>query len=250
MKLRILSDIHLEHDPSFRLSHHGEDAILCAGDLSSWPTRDLAEQFIRSSRVPFFYVLGNHNFYHGEVEAVLDHYRFLAGRLKHFHLLHNQTAQLGSYLVVGTPLWTDFGLYGPPSIAASMALAERSINDFRLTRVQQADLSAQNLVDWKREARAFLKETIGRGKPTIVMTHWCPSAETISPVYAGADANPYFTTECRALMGDNVLLWVHGHSHIADDRVINRTRVLRNPKGYPGEHSQWNEQLILSLATH
>jgi hypothetical protein len=45
MKLGILSDLPFEPDPSYRSVHHGEDAILSAGDISSWHTRELAEQF-------------------------------------------------------------------------------------------------------------------------------------------------------------------------------------------------------------
>lgn len=33
----------------------------------------------------------------------------------------------------------------------------------------------------------------------------------------------------------NVKLWVHGHMHNASDYVIGDTRVVCNPKGYPGE---------------
>ena len=112
MKLRILSVLHLEHDRDWKLRHFGEDAVLFAGDLGSCQVRNLTEEIIRSSRVPFYFVLGNHDFYHGEVGEVIDYYRFLARRVKHFHLLHNQTKQLGNYLLAGTPLWTDFALYG------------------------------------------------------------------------------------------------------------------------------------------
>lgn len=31
------------------------------------------------------------------------------------------------------------------------------------------------------------------------------------------------------------LLWVHGHIHSQSDYQIRRTRVIANPRGYPGE---------------
>ena len=258
MKLRILSDLHLEHDPDWKLRHFGEDAILCAGDLGSARVRQETEKLIRDSRVPFYYVLGNHDFYHGEIGEVIDYYRFLNRSVRHFHLLHNRTAELGGYLLAGTPLWTDFALFGRNTVESSMEVARRMVNDFRgLTQVRDHEAShggvpsralrPHDLVEWNAEARRFLMKTIAKGQPTIVMTHWCPSAETISPCYAGDPANAYFTTECRDLMGGKVALWVHGHSHLADDRVINGTRVIRNPKGYPGERSAWHEDLVVML---
>ena len=258
MKLRILSDLHLEQDPDWNLQHFGEDAILCAGDLGSVRSRPETEALIRRCRVPFYYVLGNHDFYGGEVGEVIDYYRFLNRSIRHFHFLHNRTAQLGDYLLAGTPLWTDFALFGENTINTSMDVAGRVINDFS-GRIQLRDpeashggvssreLCPQDLAAWNAEARRFLMKTIAKGKPTIVMTHWCPSEETISPCYAGEPANAYFTTECRDLMGGNVVLWVHGHSHLSDDRLINGTRVIRNPKGYPRERSAWREDLIITL---
>lgn len=258
MKLRILSDLHVEHDPTWTLRHFGETAILCAGDLGNRRCRDRTEKLIRNSRVPFYYVLGNHDFYHGEVGEVIEYYQFLAKRVEHFHFLHNTTMQLGEYVLAGTPLWTDFSLFGRCNADAVMAVAENVINDFRgLIQVHETDaghtssgaspLRARALVEWNREARSFLESIIGKGKPTIVMTHWCPAGETINPAYAGNPVNPYFTTECSDLMLGNVTLWVHGHSHMADDRIINETRVIRNPKGYPHEFSGWDEKLIVEM---
>jgi hypothetical protein len=246
LKLRILSDLHLEHDPDWKLKHHGEDAVLCAGDMGTRRSRHLIEALVQSSEVPFYYVLGNHDFYHGEIEETVEYYCRLTEQTEQFNFLHNEYAHIGDYLLLGTPLWTDFNLY-PGLQARSMCVAHHSINDFRLTRIDDRLLKPDDFLDWHTQSRAFLAERIGRGENTIVMTHWCPSAETIDARYAEDPANPYFTSECRDLMSPNVKLWVHGHSHTADDRVIGTTRVLRNPKGYPRERSGWKEDLIIEL---
>lgn len=255
MRLRIFSDLHLEHDPTWKYVYQGEDVILVAGDLGSCTVRGLTERFLAALPVPTYFVLGNHDLYGGEVGEVISYYKSLERRLAHFHFLHNQSVPLGRYVLAGTSLWTDFALYGADAVATSMAVAQQAINDFRqAVRIRQASkpsrttwLHPQDLVTWHREARDFLKATMAKRRPVIVMTHWCPSAESIDPVYLGHPLNPYFTTECSDLMGDLVAFWIHGHAHSADERMIKGTRVLRNPKGYPHESSHWDPKFIVEI---
>lgn len=263
MKLRIISDLHLEFDPGWKLRPRGEDAVLCAGDISSAKAWGAAVALIKSCRVPFYYTPGNHDLYHGEPSIVLRRMRALEREFPFFRCLVNETTDLGGYLLAGTPLWTDFSLYGPGTVQRSIDVADDTINDFRLTRViprrwlgpspentpmnRTRLLRPRDLRGWNFLARRFLRSAVALGRPMIVMSHWCPSAQTISPGFAGHPANPYFTTECSDLMGKNVALWVHGHSHAPFDGFIRGTRVLRNPKGYPEERSGWNPDLVIEV---
>jgi len=43
------------------------------------------------------------------------------------------------------------------------------------------------------------------------------------------------------------VLWVHGHSHTAVDYEVAGTRVVCNPRGYPGEETGFNPGLVLTL---
>lgn len=245
MLFRILSDLHLDFDPNFKLVHHGEDIVLCAGDLSSARERGLAEGFIASSAVPFYYTLGNHDSYHGDQDETIDFYRQLERKYKHFHFLLCGVIDLGACLLVGTPLWTDFNLYGDPIKATH--IAKQKINDFRLISHAGHPIRPEYYVQCFDAAVATIYAAKDYSKPVVVMTHWCPSAQTVSPIYARDPLNAFFTSNCEHLMGGNVKLWVHGHSHVYDDRVINGTRVIRNPKGYPQERVNWNHELIVSL---
>ena len=47
--------------------------------------------------------------------------------------------------------------------------------------------------------------------------------------------------------GDQVALWVHGHSHTAVDYEVAGTRVVCNPRGYSGEDTGFNANLVLTL---
>lgn len=48
--------------------------------------------------------------------------------------------------------------------------------------------------------------------------------------------------------GDQVDLWVHGHSHTAVDYDVAGTRVVCNPRGCPGEDTGFNPGLVLTLS--
>ena len=259
MRLRILSDLHLDQNPRWTFRSHGEDAVLCAGDIGSVCMRDAVEDLIASCATPFYYTPGNHDAYDGEVWEVLEFYRKLERRHAHFHCLVNETAELGPFLLAGTPLWTNFALDGQDMARVAMLVAERHIKDFNFfthVRARHGEggwrrplrrLRPGHLVAWHRQARLFLRQTLALGRPTIVLTHWVPSGDLISPRFFGNPTNPYYASNCEDLMGGNLLLWVHGHTHTFDDRVIKGTRLLRNPLGSRQESTGWVEGLVVEV---
>jgi predicted phosphodiesterase len=38
---------------------------------------------------------------------------------------------------------------------------------------------------------------------------------------------------------ENILVWCHGHTHEAADKIVEGVRVVCNPRGYPGENKNW-----------
>lgn len=42
-------------------------------------------------------------------------------------------------------------------------------------------------------------------------------------------------------------LWVHGHIHTSSDFRIGATRIVCNPRGYPGIESGFNASLTVDL---
>lgn len=265
MRLRIFSDIHLEYSPSWRFSHGNEDAILCAGDLSSAAHWEKARRLIKSSKVPFYFTPGNHEFYSGEFHVVMNRFRALEREFPLFRCLVNESVMLGEYLLVGTPLWTDFALDGKPFVSMSNALV--GINDFRRCmivprRLQGATpestpanrmrpITPGDMRAWNRFSRGFIKRELAKGLPTIVLSHWCPTEAVIAPRYRGHPNNPFFVTNCNDLMGANLRFWVHGHTHASSDCIVNGTRVLSNPKGYPRERrryfGKWSPSLVIEV---
>jgi 3',5'-cyclic AMP phosphodiesterase CpdA len=269
MKIRVLSDLHLECDQPELIPHADADLVVLAGDIHNHAEglRWAAETF--DGAVPVVYVPGNHEYYDGEFGALETAMRDAAASVDNVYFLNNAVLvdPRGQWRVLGTTLWTDFELYGADdaSRAVSIAAAERAMLDFRgLIQVTwtagndaepdasaSAEISApstasvlpdntpRNLapadtIALHRHARAWLEAELHKpfaGK-TIVVTHHAPHRRSLAERYADDVVSAGFVTHLPSLVRAPVTLWVHGHTHTAFDYVEHGTRVVCNPRGY------------------
>jgi Icc-related predicted phosphoesterase len=73
--------------------------------------------------------------------------------------------------------------------------------------------------------------------PTVVVTHHLPASSSIAKRYANDPLNPAFASSLESLIeAYRPVLWIHGHTHQPLDYELFGTRVVCNPRGYPGEH--------------
>ncbi|BEU20880.1 metallophosphoesterase [Paraburkholderia sp. 22B1P] len=256
MKIRVLSDLHLESDQPEIIPHADADLVVLAGDIHNHAEglRWAAETF--DGAVPVVYVPGNHEYYDGEFGALEAAMHDAAASVDNVHFLNNATLvdPLGQWRVLGTTLWTDFDLYGDDeaSRAASIAAAERVMLDYRgliqVTWTAGNDLGGQgalqdntprnltpaDTIALHRHARAWLEAELAKpfaGK-TIVVTHHAPHRRSLAERYADDVVSAGFVNDLPSMVRAPVTLWVHGHTHTAFDYVENGTRVVCNPRGY------------------
>ncbi|WP_163559954.1 metallophosphoesterase [Halomonas sp. NO4] len=240
MRLRILSDLHLEHfDGSRELPDVEADAVVLAGDIHRH-TRGLEWAAERFPDTPVLYVPGNHEFYGTCMSALRAELADTAQRLG-IHLLDNTAVTLGGVRFLGTTLWTDFALYaGEPEHDPTLGLIEAQLlmADFRLIE-QPADevFTPRASQALHREARAWLETELAAhdATPRVVISHHAPLPDCVPLRYRGDPLSAAFASNLAALMG-RMRLWIHGHVHDPVDLERSGTRVLANPGGYPGEH--------------
>ncbi|OUL94678.1 metallophosphoesterase [Paraburkholderia hospita] len=256
MKIRVLSDLHLESDQPEIIPHADADLVVLAGDIHNHAEglRWAAETF--DGAVPVVYVPGNHEYYDGEFGALEAAMHDAAASVDNVYFLNNATLvdPLGQWRVLGTTLWTDFDLYGndEESRAASIAAAERVMLDYRgliqVTWTAGNDSSGQgalqdntprnltpaDTIALHRHARTWLEAELAKpfaGK-TIVVTHHAPHRRSLAERYADDVVSAGFVNDLPSLVRAPVTLWVHGHTHTAFDYVENGARVVCNPRGY------------------
>jgi 3',5'-cyclic AMP phosphodiesterase CpdA len=256
MKIRVLSDLHLESDQPEIIPHADADLVVLAGDIHNHAEglRWAAETI--DGAVPVVYVPGNHEYYDGEFGALEAAMHDAAASVDNVYFLNNATLvdPLGQWRVLGTTLWTDFDLYGndEESRAASIAAAERVMLDYRgliqVTWTAGNDSSSQgalqdntprnltpaDTIALHHHARAWLEAELATpfaGK-TIVVTHHAPHRRSLAERYADDVVSAGFVNDLPSLVRAPVTLWVHGHTHTAFDYVENGARVVCNPRGY------------------
>ncbi len=239
MRIRILSDLHLECFKDGRdLPDSPVDATILAGDIHmgtqglTWAAEHLAD-------TPVIYVPGNHEYYGHSMPSLRSELKSEAKRLG-IHLLDNDSVDIGGVRFLGTTLWTDFQLYADqpdhdPALTYAHAIAV--MHDFQNVEQPEGDLfTPQESVRLHNAAVEWLDSQLAQpfSGPRIVISHHAPLPECIPAVYQGDALSPAFASRLSRLMG-KAEVWVHGHVHEAIDRVFEGTRVVANPGGYPHE---------------
>ncbi|MFC3283724.1 metallophosphoesterase [Litchfieldella rifensis] len=239
MRLRILSDLHLEHyDAEPELPEVPADVVVLAGDIHR-QAEGLAWAAKRFQDTPVILVAGNHEFYRTRLTELRARMRGEAERLG-IHFLDNDAVIIDGVRFLGTTLWTDFALYADDEghdPLVTCELARRLMQDFHLIEHPQGEVftpvACQTL---HREARTWLDDELAKPHdgPTVVVSHHAPLRECIPSRYRGDPLSPAFASRLDDLMGP-MDLWVHGHVHDPVDLRIEGTRVIANPAGYPDE---------------
>jgi predicted phosphodiesterase len=242
MKLRILSDLHVEF-AAFTPPATAADVVVLAGDIH---VNHRGPGWARAAfpRQRLIYVAGNHEFYRGHWEQVRGDLHAEAAR-HDVIVLEDAQAEIDGVRFLGTTLWTDFDYFGAARRAEAMAACVDYLADFRAIHAN-ADATAEvpgkapglltpSQVRARHFAsRAWLEAALQApwDGPTVVITHHMPSSRSVAPRYASDLGNAGFASRLDHMMG-RAALWVHGHTHDSFDYMAEGTRVLCNPRGYP-----------------
>lgn len=254
MRIRVLSDLHIDFGGHHFPDDCGEDLVVLAGDICEglagidWALRAFPQ-------VPIVYVPGNHEFYGADRDAFRATMRETIAGLQapRFHLLDDAAITLDGWRLIGSTLWTDFRLYGesPADVKRAMDVCQRSLLDFRHIHVADANgantsgantsvagegvrrIVPEDTVMWHRRARQYLSLALASGDPakTIVITHHGPHGKSLAPRYADDLTSAGFISNLGPLIS-RTRLWIHGHTHTSFDYAVGDARVVCNPRGY------------------
>lgn len=253
MKIRILSDLHLDVAP-FTYKKGDEDIVVLAGDITTCEPRAFGRfvKLVDSIDKPIIYIKGNHEGYLAITQNVDKEIRSLEATYKHFHFLDDQVYDTGEYRFIGTTLWSNLDITPIHMETKIKALVEWGINDFKLI-LEKDDagimrpFTVDKMIAKNLAARGFIKASVSPLKKNIVISHFCPSEGSIAEQYKGSSLNPYFTCNCEGLMNEYVPLWIHGHTHSSCDYTVGTTRVVCNPRGYRDENKEFKSTLTVEV---
>ncbi|KAH3766774.1 Ser/Thr phosphatase family superfamily protein [Pelomyxa schiedti] len=250
--LQCASDIHLEFGSNPTLTPRAPYLALL-GDttvLANEESRLLLSQFLRAQTRAFkkvFIVMGNHEFYKSAVkDAKLAMQQICAAEGAVF--LDKTCVEIEGVRILGATLWSF--IPEEARIGVNLALTDYRAIDFNESR----KISIEDTNQWHVEETRFLKEEIARAskdsKRVVVLTHHAPVIDLCS-----TDASQYntprnhaFCTDLRAMLGPPVAAWFYGHTHWFQDQVINGTRIINNPHGYPKESLPFNSEFVVDIS--
>ena len=247
MKIHVLSDLHIEFE-KFTPSLGEADVVVLAGDIA---TNARGVEWARSAfSCPVIYVPGNHEFYSkGHLDRTLEKMR--AAACERVRVLDNDEWILSGVRFLGATCWTNYTSTGNSFLAKYDA--QRELTDFKKIRtagyrkVRPDDFVLRNhfSFSWLRDRLAERFDGA-----TVVVTHHAPSMlsfgnDRVEGCESHLDAS--YANSWESLMCDSVALWIHGHLHSAVDYTINGTRIMCNPRGYPGEETGFNPDLLITV---
>jgi predicted phosphohydrolase len=227
MKIKLLSDIHLEFTP-YHIPYDGEDILILAGDLS--PTFrqvvtmiDMYLTICKHAQV--IVVLGNHDYY-GHTLAQTEIFWETYSR-PNVHVLMETSVVINGVRFYGSILWTDM----ERGNLRTMGMCKRYLNDFQ----QIKDFSPAKFIALHYAHKRSMQEMLDHSQePVVIVTHYLPSMKSILTKYKDSPMNPGFacTDMDELIHHPKVKLWCHGHTHSSLDYMDGNTRVVCNPRGY------------------
>ncbi|MFK7886969.1 MAG: metallophosphoesterase, partial [Gammaproteobacteria bacterium] len=228
MKLYVVSDLHTEF-VDFEPAIGDADVAILAGDIGvGVSTLDWIHT--KFPTLPVIYVLGNHEFYRGNLDDVAA---FKAGAQKNVHVLERDSVVIDGIRFLGTTLWTDFRLFGLAEREFFMMEASERMPDFRLIGNGQEGFTALDSIAMHDKSVEWLQSQLAEpfDGDTVVVTHHAPSWLSVADRFKEDPLSPAFCSRLESLMEKGEpSLWVHGHTHDAFDYSLYDTRVVCNPR--------------------
>lgn len=263
MRIRQMSDLHLEFEPTFRpYNTNNADILMLNGDicmaayLSKGPDSPYYErgleflnffEFCSKEYESVLYIPGNHEYYRGYIDTTDDIIRNALAQFRNIHFLNNQSWEKDGVTFLGATLWTNMNDNSPITEQALMG----GMNDFRIVnwkkdgyggRFRPSDAAALH-----RKTLKFFDEASAGLDNVVIMSHHAPSFKSVHPKYHNDTQMNYgYFSDLDEFILDRpqIKLWTHGHMHDCFDYNIGDTRIVCNPRGYNDENKHFNDRIL------
>ena len=254
MKIRLLSDLHLEMPYNkapistrpFEYENLGEDVVVLAGDIHTQGRHLSLIQTILASGAKVIMVAGNHEAYGASFQAVHENLKEIENTHSNFFYLNDSNVVIDDVDFFGGVMYTS--LDGDDIDR----LCFRYLPDFsvitkevRLEDIKTEDDFIYFNPTWKpddhREAHKKFCKELGYWKLSsnfskkVVISHFVPTYKALSPQFEKSALNSYFIEDMEHTM-NGIDLWMFGHTHTSFDFMIEDTRLVSNPYGYGDEN--------------
>lgn len=255
MRIWLLSDLHVDVEPYAWPTAPEHDVLVVAGDTMERLPRAL--RWIREMAPtdrPIVYVPGNHDAWRMRWPRDLAS-SYEDARLLDIELLASgEGVVLGGTRFIGATLWTDFRLRPDREISARAEYDHGMLDRKRITstRTGYGRWLARDAAAIHAQHRAAIEAELARppAGPTVVVTHHAPHPGSLATGQWEEEIDASYASDLGALLDGPTApsLWAHGHTHLAVDYRVGRTRIVSNPRGYGYENARsFDPALVLEL---
>lgn len=278
MKIQIVSDTHLEfRQDNFRRIIKPAAPILCLlGDISACGNDDDFETYKKfltylSNKFQFiFHIPGNHEYYTtgNKNITVKDTIKYIDMKIHAFTktlpnviFMNNTTTRLTinkkKYVFVGSTLWTNVQIKDRAEINSRM-------NDYSEAYMHNAkprSMTAEQKLAWKPVRRyniedmskfhvtsvRYIRKEMQKIQPdeiAVLLTHHKPVRD--SPL-TDIISQAYESDLTGVIIAPPFKVAAHGHTHKKYDKVINKVRIVSNPKGYINQKTKYDDTFTVEI---
>jgi Icc-related predicted phosphoesterase len=284
VKIKLVSDLHLEFSDCFVNNDSNCDVLILGGDImiaedlhdhphfdfnpySHGAFADLGRKQQRVARFRDFlkrcafqfphvvYIAGNHEFYNGKFHKGIQYLRDECAKFPNVHFLERDSVKINDVTFVGGTLWTDMNKGDPLTLHAVRDM----MNDFRIIKNDEkgfTNLKPADTVIRHRQTLDYIRSVVAErhDEKFVVVGHHSPSYQSVHESYRNEHLmNGAYHSDLSEFILDHpqIKLWTHGHTHHPFDYMIGETRIVCNPRGYESdgynEDTGWNPDIVIEV---
>ena len=282
MKIKLVSDLHLEFSDINIKNDQNYDVLILGGDImiaeelydhptvdfNPWTAGAVADLGRKQERVQRFrdflkrcsfqfphvvYVAGNHEFYHGKWNRTLTVLSDECAKFPNVYFMEAGCKKIDDVTFIGGTLWTDMNQGDPVTLHSVRDM----MNDFRVIKKElegYTNLKPADTVVRHRHMLGYIKQIVAEkhDEKFVVVGHHAPSKLSTHENYKDQFLmNGAYSSDLSEFIMDRpqIKLWTHGHTHHPFDYVIGETRIVCNPRGYEGYEpdSGWNPNIMIEV---
>jgi len=253
-KIHVQSDVHTEI--GLPLGQHCiSDITICAGDIGVIARPDALKRYFNNLHEyadEIIWVLGNHEFYHGDYEKTLTQADKFAKEIG-IHLLDielgTENLEVNGIKFWGSTLWTDMN----NSDWFVKKKIGQTLNDHYVISNNGQTFTPRAAIEINQRTREKIN-----WDADVIITHHCPIV-TEHRLFPLSEISYGFcnTGLENQILDSKIKYWIYGHTHDSKTIDLNGTLLVSNQQGYPKtiwgnnekifEDPNFNPSLILEI---
>ena len=241
---QVLSDLHLELYPNFRITNVTAPYLILAGDIGYPKTTQYIDFITHCSQLytRIFLITGNHEYYSSSINEIDTYLTQFCNTFSNVTFLNKSYYDITPTVrIIGTTLWSHI----PDKNKQKINFFIQDYSNIKNFTIDINNNKHEEDTIWIAEQILHARES---NKTLVVITHHAPLiTNTSHPKYSENCLNSAFSTDLMDLLTYPIKLWIYGHTHYNNLQKIGTLILTCNQKGYSDDHTQFNPDKTFTI---